>query len=452
MQRKKIVSITAAVILMLAFILSLPFSVKAEGELTYNDAVAAFKEDMKDPTHIDSVQSAYLYCISTEAELLSFDASPEMRESPADTAKLLTALTAYDLIEDLSQTVKITQKMINDSPGSRFGYKNGDEVTYSDLLCTLLMRTADDSATALAYSLCGNMTVFAQKMNEKASEIGMTESVFTNATGAYDERMTTTAKDIFILANAFYNNDELMGYVGSRYLRLDSGSLVFSNNYLVSEYYNSTGKDYRDSSVNGMIVGRSSQQGDVIVRSANYNGYEYICVILGAKRDGHLLYSYEVSGELIKWGSKNYSFLNILSPKIPVTSLPVKSARETDMVPIVPSESFSKYVLNNAYVSGKLVKDIRLDVEKLKAPLAKGTEVGEITIYYEGELVAKSTLTTAFELTENTTSSLIVSMWEIISSKKAINVYIAATSCVVIYVFINSIIRHSRKVKRETSA
>ncbi len=461
MKTKKALRIVLAIALTLTFMLSLSFSSNAEGELTYSEAVAAFKADMADPTHIDSVSSAYLYCVSTETVLLSFDASPDVREAPADTAKLLTALTAYDLIDalseedietDLATKVRITQKMINESPGSRYGYKNGDYATYSDLICTMLMRNADDSATALAYTLCGNMIDFAHKMNEKAAEIGMTSSTFTNATGAHDDRMKTTARDIFILSNEFYKNEKLMSYVGSRYIRLDAGNLVFSNNYLVSEYYNSTGKDYRDSSVNGMIVGRSAAEGDVIVRSANYNGYEYICVVLGAKRDGHLLYSYEVSNELIKWGSKNYSFLNLLSTKTPVASMPVKSARETDTVPLVPSENLSKFMLTNAYTSGRLTKEVTLNVEGLKAPVAAGTEVGEIALYFDGELIAKSTLRTAFELTENTTSSMIVSFWEIISSKKAISTYIALAACVSLYVLINSIIRHRRKIKREGAA
>lgn len=473
MQRKKAVRITAAVMLMITFIISLPFSSKADGELTYSEAVAAFKEDMTDPTYIDSVSSAYLYCVSTETELLSFDKSTDTHEVPADTAKLLTALTAYDLIDalspndiesDLSETVTITQRMIDDSinlkmtstsTNVRFGYVRGNKVTYRDLLRTLLMRTANDSAVAIAYSLCNdNMSAFAEKMNEKAAEIGLTGSHFTNALGAPDENMYTTAKDVFILANEFYKNKTLMGFVGKRLLYLDTGKSVFSNNLLVSEYYSPflDKKDYRDSSVNGMIVG-SSDHGDVIVRSANYNGYEYICVVLGAKkRVEHFVYSYEVSGELIKWGSKNYSFLKILSTREPVASIPVISARETDMVPIVPSDDFSKYTLNNAYESGKLVKEITLNSEKLKAPVAKGTEVGEISIYYDGELVAKSTLRTAFELTENTTSAAIQLVWETISSKKAINVYITVVACVAVYVLINSIIRHRRKVKRDGAA
>ena len=196
-----------------------------------------------------------------------------------------------------------------------------------------------------------------------------------------------------------------------------------------------------------MISGSSNEGGHVLVRSANYDGYEYICVILGAQRDSHYIYSYDVSGELIKWGSKNYSYLKILDKSTTVASIPVKSGREADSVPIVPSDNISKYLLSNAYTSGKITSKINLTEESLTAPVAKGTEVGEIFIYYNGELIAKSKLKTACDITENTTSAVIQSVWTTLSSKNAIRIYIIVISCVAAYIIINSVIRQRRKVK-----
>jgi D-alanyl-D-alanine carboxypeptidase len=200
-----------------------------------------------------------------------------------------------------------------------------------------------------------------------------------------------------------------------------------------------------------MISGSSNEGGHVLVRSATYNGYEYICVILGAQRDSHYIYSYDVSGELIKWGSKNYSFLKILDTSTPLTSIPVKSGRETDSVPIVPSDNLSKYLLSDAYKSGRITTKINLTEENLTAPVAKGTEVGEIFIYYNGELIAESKLKTACDITENTTSAVIQSVWTALSSKTAVRIYIIVISCVAAYIIINSVIRQRRKVKLNTS-
>lgn len=464
MQIKKAARVLSAVLLIFALSVTLPLSISAEDtEITYADANAALKEDMADPTVINTVKEAYLYCLSTETELLDFDADPETYEPPADTAKLLAALTACDMIDDFSKKVTITQKMINDSPGIRFDYKRYDEVPYRDLLCTMLMRTANDSATALAYSLCGDMTTFAAKMNEKAASLGMTSSFFTSATGAYDGRAYTTARDVFILAKAFYEDEReifegetLMGLVSQRLHSLswtmpDKTRRVFNINFLLSEYYN-TGKDIRDSSVTGMIVGRTAEGGDVIVRSANYNGYEYICVLLGAERDAHFTYSYTVSGELIKWGSNNYSFIKILDKNRPISSINVKNARENDSVPVVPTEDLSKYILSDAQKTGKLTTSVILSETSLTAPVAKGTPVGTVEVYYNGEKISECPLVTACEISENTTSSMIQLVWEAISSKKAITAYTVSASVVTVYVLINSVIRQKRKSKIEKDA
>ncbi len=446
MLKKTHAATVLAFIIIFSFLISIPFFVLADEDESYEDAKAAFKADMEDPFHIDTVESAYLYCLSTETELLSFDASPEIPEIPSETVKLLTALTAYDMIDDLSKTVTVTSSMIYRATGIRYGYVAGDTPTYSDLLSTLLMRNANDSAIILAYGLCGGTAEFTEKMNEKALSLGLKDSTFTNPTGVYDNKMSTTAKDIFLIAYEFYASETLMSYAGAYSKRLSTNDVIYNRNYLIADYYN-TGKSYIDKTVNGMISGSSSEGGHVLVRSATYDGYEYICVILGGQRDSHYIYSYDVSGELIKWGSKNYSFLKILDSSIPLTSIPVKSGREADSVPIVPSDNISKYLLSDAYKSGRITTQINLTEEKLTAPVAMGTEVGEVLIYYNGELIAKSRLRTACDITENTTSAVIQSVWATLSSKNAIRIYIIVISCVAAYIVINSVIRQRRKVK-----
>lgn len=450
MKIKSIFPRALAAILILISITSMSFSLNAdEATLSYSDALAAFKADMEDPEHIDTVASAYLYCLSTETELLDFDADPSDKKSPGETAKLLTALTAYSLIEDQDQTVTVTSSMASRFTGHRYGYKAGNVVSYRDLLKTLTVRNANDSAIILAYALCGNIQDFAYQMNLKATELGLKNSYFTNPTGDYDLRMYTTARDIFLVANSFHGNKELMRYVGSQYIRLDNGSLIYNRNYLISSYYNG-GKSYLNSSATGMVAGSSSESGYVIARSQVYDSYEYICVILGATKDQHFIYSYDVSAELIKWGAKNHSFLSVLDKNTPVTTLPVKNARENDTVPIVPSDTLTKYMLSNAFESGKLRTEMTFTQSELTAPIASGTDVGEICVYYEDELIIKSRLLTACEISENTTSSMIHTVWNAISSKRATKVYIVVTLCVLLYILINSVIRYQRKIRRSS--
>ena len=236
MLKKTHAATVLAFIIIFSFLISIPFSLSADEDKSYEDARAAFKADMEDPFHIDTVESAYLYCLSTETELLSFDASPEIPEIPSETVKLLTALTAYDMIDDLSKTVTVTSSMIYRATGIRYGYIAGDTPTYSDLLCTLLMRNANDSAIILAYGLCGGTAEFTEKMNEKALSLGLKDSTFTNPTGVYDSKMSTTAKDIFLIAYEFYASETLMSYAGAYSKRLSTNDVIYNRNYLIADY------------------------------------------------------------------------------------------------------------------------------------------------------------------------------------------------------------------------
>ncbi len=473
MQKRKYFAPVLVLVLTFYFLISLSMPLFAENteqtpsetspeELTPEEiAKKAFKEDMADPFHIDTVESAYLYCLSTETELLYFEKNSGAKLNPGEAVKLLTALTAYDLLveicekenidisEKMNRTVTVTSQMVYASSGNRYGYARGDTPTYYDLFCTLVMRNTNDSAIILANTLCESTAEFTMKMNEKAAQYGITDSYFANPTGEYDSRMLTTAKDIFKISYNFYENSFLMDFAGGYSRKVSDGEYVYNRNFLKANYYNNFGKNYIDNSVSGMVAGYLKDSGDVIVRSAVYDGYEYICVVLGGVRDAYYIYSYDVSGELIKWGSKSYSLLKLLDSKTPVASLPVKNARESDSVPVVPSDDFSRYLLSDSFDVGRITTEIKLTYEELTAPLAKGTEVGEIALYYNGELIFTSKLRTACNISENTISSTVSSILAALSSKDAINTYIIIASCVALYVLVNSMIRYRRRKKLE---
>ena len=82
MLKKSYATIILALILIFTSLISAFFPAYADEDKSAEEAKEAFKADMADPFHIDTVESAYLYCLSTETELLSFDASPEIPDIP----------------------------------------------------------------------------------------------------------------------------------------------------------------------------------------------------------------------------------------------------------------------------------------------------------------------------------------------------------------------------------
>ena len=132
---------------------------------------------------------------------------------PASLTKMLTALVAYEMCEDLDNETAIVSenaiKSIYGTGSSTAGLQIGEEVTVRQLLYLLILPSGNDAANVIAEHFCGNNQTFAQKMNQKAKEIGMVNSHFANPHGLHDNNHYTTAKDLALLADAYSEIDTL---------------------------------------------------------------------------------------------------------------------------------------------------------------------------------------------------------------------------------------------------
>ncbi len=129
---------------------------------------------------------------------------------PASTLKVMTLLTAADYIEDYSATFTMTLEITDplfEQDASVAGFLNGEEVTMLDLFYGTVLPSGADAAIGLATKIAGSEEEFVKLMNQKAEQLGLTGSHFTNATGLYDPDNYSTAYDIAIILNHAYNNE-----------------------------------------------------------------------------------------------------------------------------------------------------------------------------------------------------------------------------------------------------
>lgn len=110
----------------------------------------------------------------------------EQEMSPASITKVMTAMVALDSGVDLDKTVMATTVDLG-SESQAAGYKKGDKTTLRSLLQVMLVFSGNDAATLVARAVAGNEGAFVRLMNEKAEEIGMTHTHFTNCHGLEDE-------------------------------------------------------------------------------------------------------------------------------------------------------------------------------------------------------------------------------------------------------------------------
>jgi len=194
---------------------------------------------------------------------------------PASLTKMMTAYLAFAAIKDgrvsLETPVTISQHAWNQAP-AKSGLDKGAAVTLQDGLYIMLVKSANDVATAIAESLGGSQEAFAARMNSEAKRLGMTNSNFVNPHGLHDDRQYTTAHDLAVLALALRAQfPQYASYFSIE--ALGAGKDVIENhNTLIGRF---TGAD-------GMKTGYSCPAGYNLVASATRNGRTMLAVVIGA--------------------------------------------------------------------------------------------------------------------------------------------------------------------------
>ena len=172
--------------------------------------VSAARTEWKNAPSV-SAQSAYVI----EADRLEtvFEKNADLRLPMASTTKIMTALVAIENC-DTESIVKVPSEAVG-IEGSSAYLRENDSVKMIDLLYSVMLESANDSAAALAVTVGGSIEGFADLMNEKAKNLGLQNTHFTNPHGLDDPEHYTTARDLAKLTVAALNNDAFLKIVST---------------------------------------------------------------------------------------------------------------------------------------------------------------------------------------------------------------------------------------------
>ena len=141
-----------------------------------------------------------------------YELEPDMSIYPASMTKIMTSIIAFDLLTQ--DKIKLDDEVVVSENAwrlSKSGYSSmfimlGDKVTIEDLLKGIIIVSGNDACVALAEAIAGTESNFAEMMNEKAEEIGLENSNFTNSSGINDPDNYSTVKDIAIMSKYLIEN------------------------------------------------------------------------------------------------------------------------------------------------------------------------------------------------------------------------------------------------------
>lgn len=142
-------------------------------------------------------------------EILAYRGA-ELRMNPASMTKLMTLLVAVENISDFNAKYTLTYEMISpliEQDAARAGFEDQETVSVTDLLYGMILPSGADATIAIVQYVAGNEDSFVDLMNEKAAELGMNHTHFTNATGLFDEQHYSTVTDIAVLMKEVMQNN-----------------------------------------------------------------------------------------------------------------------------------------------------------------------------------------------------------------------------------------------------
>jgi D-alanyl-D-alanine carboxypeptidase (penicillin-binding protein 5/6) len=200
------------------------------------------------------------------------------RQYPASSTKILTALLVIEA-GDLERMVTVDVEDTKVEPSS-LDLKPGEQYTRRQLLYGLLLKSANDVAMALARDNAGSVEAFAEKMNERAAELGAVSSHFVNPHGLHDPNHYTTAHDLALIARAAMQQPLFRQIVSTVYYswRAPNGpiSQLRNHNRLLRHF----------AGCNGLKTGYTRAAQQVLVSSALRESREVVSVVLHTDKPG----------------------------------------------------------------------------------------------------------------------------------------------------------------------
>lgn len=288
----------------------------------------------------------------------------------ASLTKLMTAMVVLDAVDKkeitLGDLVRIND-IVNVGESS-VPLNQGDRISVEDLLASTLIYSANNSATALAMYVSGTVDKFVKRMNEKAKEYGMKETVYYTPTGlptsnTHKKLDMSTAKDQYILAVKALNDKRIIKLTNQKYVNIKG------------KYYKSRNQILGKNGNYGLKTGFHLSAGFNMIGSYKINDMDLIVVTMGdLSLSGRFNSQINISNSYKKKIKKIYDKNNIFN------SVNVRESKEEKIITNLEKDFY--------YHKSKLKTEI--EMKDLKGAIKKGDKVGILKIYNEDKKLLAS--------------------------------------------------------------
>ena len=229
------------------------------------------------------------------------------KRAPARTTKILTAMLAIEKVPFETQ-ITFTDEVNNIEAGStHIGIKPGETLTMKDCAYAILLASANEVSSGVAEYIGTTVPAFVDMMNQRAKELGCTNTHFVNANGLYDENHYTTARDLAIIAKAAFQNETFREVVKTPYYIVPKTNITDEERWLNNHHKMILqGSEYYEGCLGGK-TGYTEKAGNTLVTYAERNGRKLVCALLA---DVNIVAQYTDTKALLNYGFDSFQRLD----------------------------------------------------------------------------------------------------------------------------------------------
>lgn len=321
-------------------------------------------------------KSACLMEVSTGKVLYEVNADEKLE--PASVTKIMSLLLVFECIEDGLfdyDTTVCASEHASSMGGSQIWLEAGEKMSVDDMLKAVCVASANDCTVALAELVGGSEESFVEKMNDRAKELGMKNTHFSNCTGLPAENHYTTSRDIATMTRELYGHKDVFKYTKIWTDTLRGGEFGISNTNKLIRFY---------SGATGMKTGYTSSALYCMSATAEKENMALIASVMKCESSDK---RFSDARKLLDYGFANYSIFVPEEPEL--EKMDVKEG-VCDKVGI--KAKVSSILCEKGDVK-KMTSKIYLD-EYVTAPVKSNTAVGKITYMIDGKEVASYPIVT----------------------------------------------------------
>ena len=377
MERRNLALLCAGVVCFWLF--ALAFGTAQDSGLRWVEAPAAAQtavagEEMQPAALTAAQPDLTLNCravclIDQDTDTVLYEKNADQQMPIASITKVMTLLLTFEAIHDgrltLDTLVPVSEHAYH-MGGSQIWLEPGEQFTLDEMIKAICVSSANDAAVAVAELVGGSEQGFVQMMNDRAAELGMTNTTFHNACGLDTEGHLSTAQDVAIMSRQILTTcPEVLHYTGIWTDTLRGGATQLVNtNKLLRRY----------SGITGLKTGTTSGAGVCISASATRDGLDLIAVVLGAPSSSD---RFDAATTLLDYGFAAYRAVPLPAVEDQPLLIKVKGSAE-ESVPLDYSALPGTLLMPK---EGGTALTARADLpDALDAPVQQGQAVGTVRV------------------------------------------------------------------------